>query len=151
MLTGSPATYCFRFCCKIAADEMGNLLTRGKSFISWGMVLIFFGAICIFANVGTIVAILGASSLVLGLLLAISGSIISTTAASPRKAALYGGIATVVGATALGVMLLFPNTNRQSHAMPPILIVLVLTVHSLLTSLVALTRLRLDRRTGRGG
>ena len=138
-----------RFCCKIAAKEMGNLFTRGRQLISWGMALIFLGAMCIFANAGTLVASLGASSLVLGLLLAIFGSIISITASSPRKAALFGGSATVVGIVTLAIMRRFHGSNLRSDEMPPWLIVLALTVLSLLVCLVALIRFAADRRSSR--
>jgi hypothetical protein len=100
-------------------------------------------------NVGTFVALLGAFSLGLGLLLVISGCIISTTAASPRKAAVFGGSATVVGAIAMGAMLPFPHPNVHRTEMPPIFVVLALTVLSFLTCLVGLIRLTLDRRTRR--
>jgi len=130
---------------------MRNVLNNGKQLVGWGFALIFFGSLCIYTNAGTFVALVGAFSLVMGLLLSIAGSIISTTAASPRKAALFGGGATVVGAITSGIMLLFRNPSVHGAEMPPIFVVIPLTTLSLLICLVGLLRLTLNRRTRRVG
>lgn len=126
-----------------------GVLNSGQQLIGWGTALIFVGSVCILMNVGTFVAVVGASSFVLGLLLMISGSLISITAISPKKAAQFGSVLTIIGAITMRVMLVFPHSNPHSPEMPPIYIVLALTVMSLLTCVVGLLRLGLDRRSRR--